>query len=225
MLWHDISPDEKPHVIAIWACKSFFIRVEKLIFKRLKGLLPPPIKRAVRHTLQDVYESIMYFISRENVFYGDLHHVVFVCKGNICRSAFAEYYLGLLVPKGTLKIESCGLDVDQGGFSPSEAIRVGREFGVELGMHRSKGLTASDLQNADLIVPMEYGQYLRLLAMFPDYKRKIKLLRDFISWPARLKCNIYDPFGLGEGEYRRCFMGMQIALDGLKKYIMTVDSK
>jgi protein-tyrosine phosphatase len=148
-----------------------------------------------------------------------MRHIIFVCKGNICRSAFAEHYLRRQVPDGTLRIESCGLDVDQGTFPPAMAVRVAREFGLDLALHRSKGLVACDVHNADLVLPMEFWQYLRLTAMFPDEKGKIRLLRDFAPWPVRLFCNIHDPYGFGENEFRRCFRRLQKALDGLKNHL------
>lgn len=121
-----------------------------------------------------------------------------------------------MLPPGDIKIESCGLDVEQGIFSPSEAIKVGREFGVDLTGHRSKGLAACDMEEADEIIAMEYGQVERLKEMLPAKKEKIRLLRDFAPWPDRLMCNIFDPCGLGESEFRRCFQRMGRALDGLK---------
>jgi protein-tyrosine phosphatase len=44
------------------------------------------------------------------------------------------------------------------------------------------------------------------------------LLRDFAPWPFNLFCNIYDPFGLGEGEFRRCYKLMGKSLEGLKDH-------
>lgn len=186
---------------------------------RLKALLPRSFKRAVKLTLRNIWESAAYRVSRRRSDDEHWRHLVFVCKGNICRSAFAEFYLKSSVSTmshETIRVESCGLDVDQGIFSPPEAIEVGGEFGIDLSSNRSKGLPACDLQSADLIVPMEYRQYLRLKTMFPDMQKKIKLLREFSPWPDRIICNISDPYGLEEKEFRYCFRKMQRALDGLK---------
>lgn len=177
------------------------------------------MKRLLRRLLQNVCDSARYRYSRKNLGHESLHHVVFVCKGNICRSAFAEYYLRRVVPMGTYRVESCGLDVDQGAFSPPEAVCVAKEFELDLGLHRSKGLASCDVHNADLILPMEFRQYLRLQAMFPKEQRKIRLLRDFSPWPDRLLCNIDDPYGADENEFRRCFTQLQRALDGLKSHL------
>ncbi|MBE0501801.1 MAG: hypothetical protein IBX47_10195, partial [Desulfuromonadales bacterium] len=101
-----------------------------------------------------------------------------------------------------------------------EAVLAGREFGVDLAAHCSKGFEVCDLKSAELIVPMEYGQYRRLVDLYPGYKNKIHLLRDFAPWPDRLFCNIYDPFGLGEAEFRRCFGGMRVALEGMRTLVV-----
>ena len=189
---------------------------------KLKEVLPRPLKREVKRVFQTACEAPAYHFTRKGHVDWNFHHIVFVCKGNICRSAFAEYYLRSITPDGALRIESCGLDVDQGNFSPPDAVTAAAEFGVDLGGHHSKGMTGCDFQGAGLIVAMEFGQYLRLVGLYPQYSKKIRLLRDFSSKVDRILCNIYDPYGLGEAEFRRCFRGMQRALEGLKKHFFVV---
>ncbi|MBA3015911.1 MAG: hypothetical protein FP815_13355 [Desulfobulbaceae bacterium] len=197
-----------------------------VFFDRLKALLPQTVKMEIKRLLQNTWETALYRLSRNSTCKaGELRHIIFVCKGNICRSAFAEYYLRSICSKRSFNIESCGLDVDQGIFSPKEAVIVGQEFGIKLEEHYSKGLAACEIENADLIVPMEYGQYIRLAAMLPNQRGKIRLLRDFAPWPDRITCNINDPFGLGEGEFRRCFLVMAKALDMLHIQMSLADKR
>jgi len=118
-----------------------------------------------------------------------------------------------------MRIDSCGVDAVDGTASPHEAVAVGREFGVRLDEHRSKGLTGCDVEIADLIVPMEYGHYQQLIARFPETKSKIRFIREFAPWPARLLCNTYDPYGLGEDEFRRCFSELRGELDRIKQEV------
>lgn len=188
----------------------------KTLINGFKRFIPRSVKRGVKRALLNIGQSILYIVFRGQPEKRDVRHIVFVCKGNICRSAFAEYYLRAQISKRTIKIESCGLDVDQGTASPAEAVMVGREFGVALDTHQAKGLKACSMQTADLIVPMEYIQYKRLLSMYPERKGRIRLLSEFSPWPKKILCNIDDPFELGEGEFRRCFNAMQLALDKLK---------
>jgi protein-tyrosine phosphatase len=184
----------------------------------IKRVLPNPFKRKARRFLQNMIDSPVYLLSRHRFIDQNIRHIVFVCKGNICRSAFAENYLKYFI-KENIRIESGGLDVDQGNFSPVDAIAVSRKFKVDLSRHHSKGLSFCDLQNADLILPMEFAQYLRLIAIYPEYKEKTRLLRDFAPWPERFFCNIFDPFGHGQDEFHLCFRQMQRALDGLRVHL------
>ncbi len=195
------------------------------MFSWLKANLDRKFKRNVRRGFQTLFDSAAYRLVRDTFAAKGARHIVFVCKGNICRSAFAEYYLRGLVRSESLRIESCGIDVDQGGISPEEAVLAGREFGVDLAAHCSKRPEACDLESAELIVPMEYGQYRRLIDLYPGYKNKIHLLRDFAPWPDRLFCNIYDPFGLGEVEFRRCFGRMRVPLEGIGTLVVGNASK
>lgn len=116
-----------------------------------------------------------------------------------------------------VKIESFGLDVDQGKFSPPEAVATAREFGVDLSVNVSRKLTRGDIEKADLIIPMEYGQYVRTVAMAPDTNNTIRLLREYTSFPASLFCNIDDPFGWGKKEFLRSFTHIQKSIDNLCK--------
>lgn len=187
-------------------------------------MVPKLLKRFMRRTLMNIWESAKYRLVRADSSHEGIRHIVFVCKGNICRSAFAEYYLKRGVPIDGMTIESCGLDVDQGVNSPPVAIHVAKEFELELESHRSKGVASCDLRKADLIIPMEFRQYVRLTTMLPEKKRNIRLMRDFAPWPDRLFCNIDDPYMSGESDFRRCFMRLQKALEGLKNSI-AVDRK
>lgn len=186
---------------------------------QLKYFFPSTFNRKLKRILKNSWESARYRFSRKQFHDKTLYYIIFVCKGNICRSAFAEYYFKSLISEKILRVESCGLDVDQGNISPLEAVKISKEFGIDLSRHHAKGLIASNFHKADLILPMEYQQVLRLINIFPEYKYKIRLLREFASYPFRLMCNINDPFGLDEDEFRRCFLLIQNAINGLKKHI------
>ena len=181
----------------------------------LKKFIPKSVKLSLKLFIKTLLESILYSFERKNVNNVKFAHVIFVCQGNVCRSAFAEYYLRSCVSSASIFMESCGLNVHHDGPSPDSAIAVSRKLGVDLKHHTSKSYTACDLDKADLIIPMEYSQYLHLLTLYPSYREKIFLLKSFSAWPHRLACNIYDPYGLGEAEYEDCFRQIQKAIDRL----------
>jgi protein-tyrosine phosphatase len=186
-----------------------------MLFSLIKQRIPGRFKREVRRALQDTWQSPLYRLSKRYPVNGRVRHIVFVCQGNVCRSAFAEHWLRSRIPGDALKVESCGLDVDRSTPPPAQASEVSRELGIDLGSHRSKGLESCDLENSDLIIAMVYNQRDRLISMHPEYSSKTLLLRTFAPFPDNLVCNIHDPFGLDHNEFMRCFRLMQRCLEGL----------
>ena len=52
--------------------------------------------------------------------------LVFVCRGNICRSVFAEHLMRRSYPE--IKVASAGVQVGVSNPPPPQAVEVGREF-------------------------------------------------------------------------------------------------
>lgn len=190
------------------------------MFYGLKNAIPRPLKRATRRFLENVRDSLRYRLSRQRPDLNGIARIVFVCKGNICRSAFAEKYFDGKHDADGIGVISCGLDVDQGGYSPPDAVRVANELGVDLASHQAQALSACKPDRTDLIIAMEYGQYKRLRGAFPAEDFRVCLLREFAPLPDRIFCNIFDPFGLGEEEFRKCFRLMATALDALRAILL-----
>jgi len=192
------------------------------MFRRLKQFIPQEIKRTIRRLSRNVVDSMQYRLFCGSWRREGARHLIFVCKGNICRSAFAEHYFRSRLD-GRLKIESCGLDVDQGTSPPLAAIQAAARAGVDLRGHRSRGLGDSDISRADLILPMEFWQYHRLVALFPDKKENIRLLREFAPGASGLICNIHDPYGLSANDFDVCFRMIREALNRLETRLGYLD--
>ena len=87
--------------------------------------------------------------------------VLFVCKGNICRSPFA-HHLAERVSPSHLAIASCGYHPEPGRRCPAEAVRVADEMGIDLRPHRSQVLSVRMLHDADVIFVFDQDNYLAL---------------------------------------------------------------
>ena len=83
--------------------------------------------------------------------------VLFVCSGNICRSAMAAAYFRHRAGDRGLShvvVDSAGtLDIE-GAPASAESVEVLREIGVDLSGHRSKALTEAQLWTSDLVIGM-----------------------------------------------------------------------
>lgn len=168
-----------------------------------------------------ILESILYRIVRRRNVVITPRKIVFVCTGNICRSAFAEKLLKEGTDDRFPTIESCGLDVEVRSPSPYEAVLAADKIGLDLRNHLSKGTKCCDLEGADLILAMEYWQYCKLVESFPNKRRQIKLLREFAPFPENILCNIADPFGHNERAFEKCFAQIRRSISAIKKPIIS----
>lgn len=193
----------------------------------IKQCIPGQVKRSLKRLVHNVIDSVCYYTISGRFFcsgappaFGKkVANIIFVCKGNICRSAFAETRLRQLIGAvGTIHIDSCGIDVDQGDLPPPDSVSVAEDFFCSLAGRRSKGLASCNIVDADLIFPMEYWQYKRLVHRYPEKKENIILLRSVASFPQCLFCNIPDPYGLGVSEFRRVYGLIDQALRRIRQW-------
>jgi protein-tyrosine phosphatase len=195
------------------------------MIRKIKELIPNILKRNCKIFIRNIIDSLKYYTGSENSFFSNstllnkkLSRVIFVCKGNVCRSAFAEYRLKFLLDQDKVHIDSCGIDADQGQFPPQDSVSVAAEFSCSVAERRAKKLDECDIDSADLILPMEYWQYERLLQLYPAKKANIVLLRSFAPFPYCLFCNIADPYGWGKKEFRRSYRLVDQALGRIKHW-------
>ncbi|MBS1188697.1 MAG: protein tyrosine phosphatase [Rhodocyclaceae bacterium] len=138
--------------------------------------------------------------------------VVFVCKGNICRSAFA----GSRFRTRGMAAASAGLDADPGKPADPRAARVARCLGTDLGNHRSTHIAALELGPGDLLVAFEpdHADRLRPLASASP-GAQLTLLG---LWsPAPPIVYFHDPYGCPETYFEACFRRIEGGLAGLEK--------
>ena len=123
--------------------------------------------------------------------------VVFVCAGNICRSAYAES----VARAAGLTTASCGLRTRGGDPADPNAARIAAERGVDLSAHRSQRIDEMQLGPADVMVCMEtaQAQNLREQAGLPAQVAVLGLIG-----PDR-RPHIPDPYGKSDDYFNRCF--------------------
>lgn len=123
--------------------------------------------------------------------------LVFVCRGNICRSAYAERKA---VAEG-LPASSFGLYTSNGRPAPDEAIAVAAQRGVGLESHRSRAIAEFELRPNDLLIAMEPGQAWELSSRFPGHAVTLLGL-----WSQPWRPHLHDPYyTLTEDYFQTCF--------------------
>lgn len=154
--------------------------------------------------------------------------IMFICKGNICRSPFAEHIARRLFQENGLSnviLSSSGLEVTQSESAPVAAIAAAKKFDVDLNKHRSQQLSIQKALASDLIVAMEAKQVKTLRKLYPDLKHKFFLLSFFEkngSWgKGYLKYNIPDPYGKSTKVFDDCYRRIVLATEQMLRTTYT----
>jgi len=138
--------------------------------------------------------------------------VLFVCKGNICRSPFAEAYAkGIL--GNSVKITSCGYYPVENRVSPTQAVQAARQLGIDLAVHRSTLITEDSVDKAEIILTFDPENQRTVMKRYPFAKGKIYRLG--LLTP-RGPTIIKDPFGKSSTEFDAAYRNIMRLLDSLK---------
>ena len=142
-----------------------------------------------------------------------INRLVFVCLGNINRSAFAQ----AVAQRFDARSISFGLACTRGLPAYPLAISTARAFGLDLGEHRTTDQLGYLPQPGDLLVTMEI-RHARALVRAGYDPRYITLLG---HWASPHRVHIHDPHTLSEQYFRTCFTiiqsGVMNLVDVLRK--------
>ena len=134
--------------------------------------------------------------------------VLFLCMGNICRSAFAATAAAPRLPE--VAVESGGFYRNGGRPTPDHVVQAAAKFGVDLSSWSSRRLTAEQVAAADLIIAMDLANLERLQREFPEAMVRATLLGLFRpSGPVE----IADPISLSPAATERVLGELHAALD------------
>lgn len=150
----------------------------------------------------------------------DPRSLLFICKGNICRSPFAERLAARIAKNTGYAFNSAGLEVSQSLTPPENAILAARSFGVSLDDHKSRKINHKMINSADMIFVME-PWHLRSLKNFFPYQHaiqnKVFLLPLFQKKGTEIKetyhrYNISDPYDKPCDQFQICFRNIEKCL-------------
>jgi protein-tyrosine phosphatase len=139
----------------------------------------------------------------------EIRRLVFVCHGNICRSAYAEAVARSL----GLDSASFGLSTYAGGPAHPPAIAAAKELGHDMTAHRTTRSEDFDLRPGDLLLAMEVRQLARL-AVDPRLGGAPRSLLGL--WMQPPMPHLHDPFGLDDAYMTTCLRRIGVAVAGLK---------
>lgn len=139
-----------------------------------------------------------------------VRRLVFVCQGNICRSAFAVQVAQRLA----LESASLGLATTSGARSPDAALRAARRQGYDLRAHRATDLRDFAVQPGDLFLAMEVRQARELRRRLgPRDDVEVVLLG---LWCTPCRPHLHDPYTLSDAYFDQCFSRLSDAVLALR---------
>jgi len=159
-----------------------------------------------RRGLLDTYKyRALYCLGKyhqyKTIDWDQVRRLVFVCKGNVCRSAFAEAVARNL----NIAAISCGLDTHDGKPANSKAILAAKKRGLDLDQHQTKKFSSIEAKNGDLFVVMEPYQAKLVQEMLADrYSHTLLGL-----WGSPVTPYIHDPYSSDEVYFHNCFAYIQ----------------
>ena len=148
-------------------------------------------------------------------------HVLFVCKGNICRSPFADILVRNLLPDAT-EVASAGYYPRDGRCCPENAVLAAQEFDVDLSQHRSRLLHRRDIDRADVVLLFDEQNRTRLLQDYPFASAKLHLLGIVLPKGSYL---IEDPFSGSQAVFHETYARITEAVTSLFSQVRTEHCK
>ncbi len=115
----------------------------------------------------------------------EVSRLVFVCRGNICRSAFAE---SVSRAQGFDAV-SFGLDTHNGKPADTGMTAAARSLGHDLSAHQTARIDRYQPAAGDLVLVFELGQLQQVRALLPS-ARSVPLGR----WARPARTYIHDPY-------------------------------
>ena len=155
-----------------------------------------------RGFLRTYWHRLLYLLGRyrkyRRIDWSAIDRVVFVCKGNICRSAFAE----AVARKLDIDAISCGISTIVAAPANGDAIRAAREIGFDLEDHKTTPIMYLILRRTDLLVVMEpwHADFLDRYLYREHYITLLGL------WPRPVSPYLADPYESSPFYFRKCFI-------------------
>jgi protein-tyrosine phosphatase len=134
----------------------------------------------------------------------------FVCKGNICRSPYAEARARAL----RIAAISSGIETKCGLPANAMASQVAVMRSLSLGGHRTATYQTQVPQLGELVLAMEPSHLSKILASWTPEGRQVTLLGFWCTWP---RLSIADPFGRSHSDFEECFDVIDDALVNISR--------
>lgn len=141
--------------------------------------------------------------------------ILMVCLGNICRSPLAQGILANKLNSEMFMVDSAGTSNYHIGKLPDErSIAIAQKMGLDITNQRARQITAEDFNHFDLIYVMDKSNYINVVALTSDEKKKqkVKLILSEINGE---DMEVPDPYHGDEDSFKHVFDLLDIACENI----------
>lgn len=138
-----------------------------------------------------------------------VRRLVFVCHGNVCRSAFAD----VVARRAGLSAASFGIETRSGKRAHGPAMEAAMRLGHDMGDHRATDMPDYDPQEGALLLAMETRQ-LRWIGGVPHLWHVPRTLLGLYTRPK--VPHLHDPYQRSEAYMDACLARIETAIPVLR---------
>lgn len=134
-------------------------------------------------------------------------NIMFVCTGNICRSAMAEGILKKVLKEYNIdaNVYSCGIYAETGDWATYNAIETVKEYDVDLTNHRATNIRESKINDMDIILCATENHKKSVVFLYPKLKDKVFTMKEYAGIDKDGQdMDIKDPWGYDMNVYINC---------------------
>lgn len=142
--------------------------------------------------------------------------IMFICTGNICRSAMAEGMMKKKIEDRKIEVDvySCGIYAETGDYATYNAIEAVKEYGVDISSHRATNIRESQIEEMDVILCATVSHRQSVLYLYPRLEGKVYTMKEYAGIDENGKdLDIRDPWGYDENVYCRCALEIEGCLE------------
>lgn len=143
--------------------------------------------------------------------------ILFVCRGNVCRSPFAASLLAAQATGRVVSVQSAGIMPQHSVKAPPLAQSAAATFGVDLAAHRSVWMTSSLARSANLIFVFDRLILESIRDQYPNPIAPMIMLGDLVGID-----QIRDPVDGDLDEFLRVYQQIAVAINAVVKRLKRV---
>lgn len=180
-----------------------YVEVRQLIASLRKSLADKLAQRYLQSPI-----TRWWLARRARTALGLARMVLFICKGNICRSPFGEHLARSYFP-ATTTVLSAGYFPERGRCVPDVALAAAVQWDVDLSTHRSRVVTEDLMREADVVLIFDYYNYRQMIADYCFAKNRIHFVGALCPDGPLF---ITDPWGQDASYFERTYRQIATAL-------------